>query len=433
MLLVGHWNAFSGLCVLDLSLCRAIMLRKSPECRLRCWRLLVVTPWFPNRPGDWPFPFVAESCLALAEIGLEVDVVVARPWTPSWLARLSSVKTSATVDQAAFPTLASVSLVRYPAIPRGHLRHLGNRLLDVVISRTLQRIASVRRPLAVLLHTEGLAPASVATCRRLGLPVVVTIHGLNTDPHFLFTPAQKARLAKALLDASRVVLVGEPLRAFFAEYVGRDDHFRVVPNGVTIPPFEPMQVFTGSGDVRLMSVSNLLEGKGIDVTLRALSRLREDGLLCWTYRIVGEGRERPALEALVRTLGLADRVTFAGAVRHAAVNGELSEADVFVLPSFREAFGIAYLEAMAAGLLTIGVEGQGPSHFIRHGETGLLVPPQDVNALAAMLRMVLTSDRQRWQTIALAGSASARREWSWEVHAHKLAAVLREAIEDQRS
>jgi glycosyltransferase involved in cell wall biosynthesis len=70
---------------------------------------------------------------------------------------------------------------------------------------------------------------------------------------------------------------------------------------------------------------------------------------------------------------LDSKVELAGARPHEEIPQYLAAADVFILPSYREAFGIAYLEAMAAGLLVVGVRDQGPSAFIEHGISGLLV------------------------------------------------------------
>jgi glycosyltransferase involved in cell wall biosynthesis len=106
----------------------------------------------------------------------------------------------------------------------------------------------------------------------------------------------------------------------------------------------------------------------------------------------------------------------------------LRDAHVFVLPSYREAFGIAYLEAMACGLLTIGVEGQGPSAFIISGKTGLLVPPQEVAALAACLRSVLEHPG-RFSKIAAAGRKHVAQEYTWLRHAERLTEVYREIVE----
>src|SRR5262249_10461104 len=143
---------------------------------------------------------------------------------------------------------------------------------------------------------------------------------------------------------------------------------------------------------RLVSVANLHEGKGIDLTLLALARLKSEGVSNWTYRIIGSGQEKAALLKLTTNLGLADHVAFVGAVPHAEIFDYLAFDAIFVLPSYREAFGIVYLEAMAAGLLTVGVLGQGPSQFIRNGENGILVPPRNIDALVAALRAILSGD-----------------------------------------
>jgi glycosyltransferase involved in cell wall biosynthesis len=118
-------------------------------------------------------------------------------------------------------------------------------------------------------------------------------------------------------------------------------------------------VLSAERALHFVSVSNLHEGKGIDLNLEALSRLHRDGLTNWTYTVIGDGNQRADLQALVHEFGLDSKVEFAGARPHEEIPQYLAAADVFILPSYREAFGIAYLEAMAAGLLVVGVRIRG--------------------------------------------------------------------------
>ena len=179
--------------------------------------------------------------------------------------------------------------------------------------------------------------------------------------------------------------------------------------------------------MRWISVSNLHEGKGIDLTLRALARLQQEGLENWTYEIVGGGAERARLDAMTDALGLRDKVIFHGKLPHDQAMRLLAQADVFVLPSYREAFGIAYLEAMAMGLLAIAVSGQGPEAFIAHRRTGLLVRPDDSEALFMAMKTVLENGPEM-RRIAAAGQRLVRTEFTWPRHAEKLMAVYREAL-----
>ena len=117
---------------------------------------------------------------------------------------------------------------------------------------------------------------------------------------------------------------------------------------------------------------------------------------------------------------------------HAEIFNQLASDDVFVLPSYREAFGIAYLEAMAAGLLTIGVMGEGPSQFIKNGENGVLVPPCDVQALVVALRNILVGDRNRWRETALEGQRTVQDFYTWNNHAKQLVEVYGQVIEGRK-
>jgi glycosyltransferase involved in cell wall biosynthesis len=392
----------------------------------------VLTPWFPNRPGDRAGAFVADSALALTRAGWRAGVLVVRPWLPRWGRRFAHGMIRGDVCAPAF-ALAALKTLRIPTLPRLMLRRMTDRMSDRMIANALENIARVIAADVIHVQTEGLVPIAAQVAGKLHLPLVVTLHGANVHPRYLHSRYQQRRLRPALASAGRIILVGEPLREFFRSYIGSDDNFQVIPNGIDLPPARPERPIFDHGPRRLVSVANLHEGKGIDLTLHALARLKSEGVSDWTYRIIGEGRERAALLELTAALGLGDKVTFVGPIRHAEIFDALANEDIFVLPSYREAFGIAYLEAMAVGLLTIGVMGQGPSQFIRDGENGILLPPRDVEALVAALRHILTGDCPRWRKIACEGQRTVRDAYTWDHHAGQLVSVYEQAIMDKIS
>jgi glycosyltransferase involved in cell wall biosynthesis len=389
--------------------------------------VVVLTPWFPNRPGDSAGAFVGDSALAVSRAGWRVGTLVVRPWMPRSLRRFANNMARGDLTTEAFP-LAALATVRVPRLPRLMLRSLTDTVSDGIIARALDHMARSISADIIHVQTEGFGPIAAQVARRLGLPSVVTLHGINTHPRYLHASYQKARMRSGLMAADRIILVGEPLREFFKNYIGSDEKFQVVPNGIDLPPARPGKTIFANGPRRLISVSNLQEGKGIDLTLHALARLKSEGVSDWTYRIIGDGRERAALLKLTAELGLSDKVAFIGPIRHAEIFDALASEDIFVLPSYREAFGIAYLEAMAVGLLTIGVTGQGPSQFIRDRENGILLPPRDVEALVAALRNVLTGDGQHWRKIAREGQHTAQDAYTWDHHARQLVSVYEQAI-----
>ena len=144
-----------------------------------------------------------------------------------------------------------------------------------------------------------------------------------------------------------------------------------------------------------MAVGRLVHQKGFDLLLRAFARIApahpESRLTIW-----GEGEQRAALEALCAGLGVAERVQLPGLTERPGQWVE--EADIFVLSSRYESFGNVITEAMVAGLPVIAFDWPwGPGDILRDGEDGLLVPPEDVEALAAaMRRLIVDPDlRQR--------------------------------------
>lgn len=142
----------------------------------------------------------------------------------------------------------------------------------------------------------------------------------------------------------------------------------------------------------LLVLAALVPRKGIDVLLRALSVLGKRGVrpLLW---IAGDGPERGPLEAQAHLAGLSCQVRFLA--RRTDVADLLAACDVFVLPSRREGLGVAALEAMAVGRPVVASAVGGLREVVTDGRTGLLVPPDDAEALAGALERVLQDEELR--------------------------------------
>jgi glycosyltransferase involved in cell wall biosynthesis len=164
--------------------------------------------------------------------------------------------------------------------------------------------------------------------------------------------------------------------------------------------------------------------KRVDVLLRAAALLREriPGL---EIEIMGRGSDRPRLERLAQELGIAGRTRFHGFVGDAARDEVLARARVCVCPSEKEGWGLTVIEANALGTPVVASDAPGLRDSVRHGETGFLVVPGDVDAFAARIAELLTDDAlaQRMSESALAWS----RNFDWDVAAQGMAEEIEAA------
>jgi glycosyltransferase involved in cell wall biosynthesis len=223
-----------------------------------------------------------------------------------------------------------------------------------------------------------------------------------THHHGDFLTAQRRRF-EAALDRrfgrrfDRVVAVSDAVRDFLvARYSYPSERVITIRNGWEgeIRPPSP------HGASTVVSVGNLRPEKGHSVLLRAVAELGDARLV-----IVGDGPLRSSLEREARSLGLADRVEFAGAVSD--VWPYLARADVFVFPSLSEPLGIAVMEAMAAGLPVVASAVGGIPELVTDGVTGYLAPPGDHAALSVHLKALLGDPGTR---ASMGAAARARAE-----------------------
>lgn len=171
---------------------------------------------------------------------------------------------------------------------------------------------------------------------------------------------------------------------------------------------------------RLVCVARLEERKGHRVLLQALRRVRDGGLPA-TLSLVGDGRLRCQLEHEARVLGLAACVRFVGWADGAAVARELALARLAVLPSFAEGLPIVLMEAFAHGRAVVATRIAGIPELVRHGESGWLVAPGDVEGLAQALDEALESSDERLAAMAHAGRERVRQQ-------HDVTSLMREFV-----
>jgi glycosyltransferase involved in cell wall biosynthesis len=187
---------------------------------------------------------------------------------------------------------------------------------------------------------------------------------------------------------------------------------------VTIPlcaseePVEPDPDFRLNGDFRILCVARMPRSdiyKGFDKQMRALTRLgHKPGI---HLNLIGDGDHRPALEAMARDLGVADRVTFWGSQPPAVLAAAYEQCDLFSMPSAGEGFGIVFVEAMLRGKACIGGNHGGTTSVIEHGGSGFLVDHHDWEHLADVMEQ-LHDNPALGQRLGARGLELARTEFS---------------------
>ncbi len=230
----------------------------------------------------------------------------------------------------------------------------------------------------------GDAAADMAMLAHLvtGVPFTFTTHSYDL---FRFPPDNyklKSRLAL------KHVSISEYNKRFAIDTFGVDaSHIVIVHCGVDFTRL-PARAFAANGDNLLVSIARLHKDKGLDVLIRACDSLKKQGV-AFECRIVGEGPDRPALEALIAELGVGDRVKLLGNRTQAEVFELLQKAKIKVLSSRLEGIPVSLMEAMALKVPVISTRICGIPELIEDGKSGFLVPAEDAAKLAEKIRVLL--------------------------------------------
>jgi N-acetyl-alpha-D-glucosaminyl L-malate synthase BshA len=253
---------------------------------------------------------------------------------------------------------------------------------------------------------EMLAPT------RPDIKVLTTLHGtditiVGQDPSFHAITKFSIEKSNALTAVSKY-LRDETQKVFGCSACRID----VIPNFIdpTVydrARYEPQLREQVNGDKVLMHISNFRAVKRVRDVVGIYARVAKE--VPSVLVMVGDGPERIDAEQEARRLGVQDRVFFLGKLE--SVAPLLASADLFLIPSQSESFGLSALEALATGVPVVGSRAGGLPEVVRDGETGALCPVGDVEAMARAA-IDLLSDDDRWHAVSTRAAADARKRFS---------------------
>lgn len=312
-----------------------------------------------------------------------------------------------------------------PDLRKLHLRLLKPyfQFAAYVYARGLHRKEKFDALWAMMAHSAGV-PAALFKREFPSVPYVLTLQEGDPPEHIerqmrVFGPLFRAAFTRAdAVSALSVFLSDWGMR------MGAKD-VEVIPNGVDVAKFSQALSADDRTYIRshlgirpdesvLVTSSRLVRKNGVDVVLDAMKSLPQN----IKFLILGDGPERGRLEAQAQRLELSERALFSGEVPNAHLPEYLHASDIFVRASRSEGQGISFIEALAAGLPTVGTAVGGIVDFLREGETGFVATTCDAQEVASAIRRAL-EDSARTRKIAAAGQALARK-YEWDLIAARM-------------
>jgi glycosyltransferase involved in cell wall biosynthesis len=263
-----------------------------------------------------------------------------------------------------------------------------------LINRRLK--GRVQYPLVALVHLLRSSEAHPALLKRLYS--AVERQYLKTVDGAIFNCGTTRQTVERLLGQELPCVVAHPGR----------DHLH---HGLSLKEIEDRA--HAQGPLQIISIANVLPNKGLNILIEALTRLPPDS---WRLRVAGSLTMNPnyvrAIRKQIAQAGLSEHVKLLGVVPHDEMPAYLTRSHLLVVPSYYEAFAIAYLEAMGFGLPVIASTAGGARELISHGQEGYLISPGDMDTLARCLQEII-QDRERLLKMSRAAYDRIRAHPTW--------------------
>ena len=393
-------------------------------------RVCVVAEYYPRRRDPVLGVWAHRQAVAARDAGADVRVLVLeRPVPP--VAAVSAGPRAAAAELAAMARQPRrdeldgipVEYVRFLAPPRRGGYASWDRWASRPLTSALER-THAEWPIDVV-HAHYALPAGGAAagfCARRGIPLAVSIHGGDVLGPELRSPVARAHVAEVLRGAAVVLCNSRATLDATAALAGGAERMRIVHLGASAPEHPGPR----REQPTVVTLGHVVPRKRHADVARAV-RLARREVTDLRWLVIGDGPERPALERLAGELGLDGAVELAGQLAPDDALAELARCHVMALPSVDEAFGVAYVEALACGVPAIGCRGEGgPEEIAAAGPGMVLVPPGDIEALARAITDVLEPGSLR--ELAAAARRTAAERFSWEACGRATVAAYEDAL-----
>lgn len=427
-------------------------------------RILILATTFPRWKGDTEPAFVLDLGQSLIERGHDIVALVPHAAGAAREGIFEGASLMQTPDsrpsEQEGQARAGLRVIRFPywpdekgqrlcynggALPNLHQSWMARFNLPPFLWQQWRWVGRLlRQETFDLIHSHWVLPQGFFAVRRAGsgkVPVVVTAHAGDIFP--LRRPGLRALLRYTLERASAVTANSQ---ATAAELCKAAPEVRpvVIPMGVDLERFSPRseranalrQTLAPDGPL-ILHVGRFALKKGQTYLLQAMLRIvqRQPRV---RLAMIGFGPLQRTLESEVRSLGLADRVRFVGKVPHEQMPDYFAAADVFVLPSIvspsgdTEGLGVALLEALAAGTPVVASRVGGIPDIVKDGETGLLVPEKQPEALAKAILKLLEQPALGTRLVE-EGRRHIEQHFSWPGVAQRFESLFEQVLQECHS
>ena len=346
--------------------------------------VLLLPSWYPGSPNDVKGVFFRDQALALADAGHRVGVVAPGMRSLRTVGQGSSARAVPEYElDAGIPTYRSRVWAALPRVPYGNY-WLWRRAAERLLKRYL---VEQGKPDVIHAHAAIYAGAMAADWgERLSIPVVLTEHS-SAFARGIFRPWQLRLARKAAQRAAERIAVSPEFARLLGERLGHQSGgWQWIPNIVARRFFGATAARVDRDafeSPRLLNLAGMNNNKGQSDLIQAFANAfpSPSGVELW---LGGDGPIRARLQQEAAQAGIADRVSFLGAVPPDEVPGLLAQIDLMVVASHYETFGVVAAEALMAGVPVVATRCGGPECIVGEGD-GVLVAPRDPGALAAAL------------------------------------------------